>query len=105
MSACHAEGHGFESRTSRNKDGELAQLARASALHAEGHRFESDILHTVAYISWLDSDPDKIEVASSSLAATTFFKSLIFCLNHSRLLIFKKNKTINVNVSILPCTR
>ena len=27
------------------KEGELAQLARASALHAEGQRFESVILH------------------------------------------------------------
>ena len=29
----------------RSKEGELAQLARASALHAEGQRFESVILH------------------------------------------------------------
>ena len=28
-----------------NNNGELAQLARASALHAEGQRFESVILH------------------------------------------------------------
>ena len=43
--ACHAWGHGFESRTHRRKKGGLAQLARASALHAEGQRFESVILH------------------------------------------------------------
>ena len=43
--ACHAWGHGFESRTHRILGG-LAQLARASALHAEGQRFESVILHT-----------------------------------------------------------
>lgn len=29
----------------RTQEGELAQLARASALHAEGQRFESVILH------------------------------------------------------------
>ena len=43
--ACHAWGHGFESRTHRILGG-LAQLARASALHAEGQRFESVILHS-----------------------------------------------------------
>ena len=32
-------------RRERSKEGELAQLARASALHAEGQRFESVILH------------------------------------------------------------
>ena len=31
-----------------NKNGGLAQLARALALHARGHRFESDILHIFA---------------------------------------------------------
>ena len=30
-------------------NGELAQLARASALQAEGQRFESVILHKKAY--------------------------------------------------------
>ena len=30
----------------QKREGELAQLARASALHAEGQRFESVILHS-----------------------------------------------------------
>ena len=34
-----------EERRRGEKEGELAQLARASALHAEGQRFESVILH------------------------------------------------------------
>lgn len=37
---------GAYSRIPRNQ-GELAQLARASALHAEGQRFESVILHEI----------------------------------------------------------
>ena len=36
---------GVGRRGERSKEGELAQLARASALHAEGQRFESVILH------------------------------------------------------------
>ena len=34
----------------KKNDGELAQLARASALHAEGQRFESVILHETVLI-------------------------------------------------------
>ena len=40
MLARYADGFG-----EIQNDGELAQLARASALHAEGQRFESVILH------------------------------------------------------------
>ena len=46
--ACHAWGHGFESRTHRisnlnkkNKTGALVQLVRIHACHAWGHGFES----------------------------------------------------------------
>ena len=38
------EGEGLE-ECGREIEGELAQLARASALQAEGQRFESVILH------------------------------------------------------------
>ena len=62
--ACHAWGHGFESRTHRILGG-LAQLARASALHAEGQRFESVILHRRQSTSYL---------AGRSLTCCTFNK-------------------------------
>ena len=47
--ACHAWGHGFESRTHRNQKqknteaifGALVQLVRIHACHAWGHGFES----------------------------------------------------------------
>ncbi len=39
--ACHAWGHGFESRTHRLLYGSLAQLNRASDYGSEGYRFES----------------------------------------------------------------
>ena len=40
-----SEREAEERKRERSKEGELAQLARASALHAEGQRFESVILH------------------------------------------------------------
>ena len=48
--ACHAWGHGFESRTHRHilglSHGSLAQLNRASDYGSEGCRFESCMSHT-----------------------------------------------------------
>ncbi len=46
MPACHAGGHGFESRTHRftylfTYNGALVQLVRMPACHAGGHGFES----------------------------------------------------------------
>ncbi len=51
--ACHAWGHGFESRTHRSKSfpfklGALVQLVRIHACHAWGHGFESRT-HRVRY--------------------------------------------------------
>ena len=51
--ACHAWGHGFESRTHRTVDlqklekGALLSWFRASALQAEGRRFESVSAHEI----------------------------------------------------------
>ena len=50
--ACHAWGHGFESRTHRNQNsqyqsfGSVAQLNRASDYGSEGYRFESCRSHS-----------------------------------------------------------
>ena len=45
-----SEREAEERKRERSKEGELAQLARASALHAEGQRFESVILHELREI-------------------------------------------------------
>ena len=78
--ACHAWGHGFESRTHRRKKGGLAQLARASALHAEGQRFESVILHRVELMlekekgKTIFNSPFSIFNSERSLTCCTFSK-------------------------------
>lgn len=47
---CLSGCRGFDSLWDQNnKNGVLAQLARASVLQTEGRRFESDILHKWAY--------------------------------------------------------
>ena len=45
-----SEREAEERKRERSKEGELAQLARASALHAEGQRFESVILHHITKV-------------------------------------------------------
>ena len=58
--ACHAWGHGFESRTHRKQIlnqsfGSVAQLNRASDYGSEGYRFESCRSHSrrLEFIVWI----------------------------------------------------
>ena len=50
------------------KNGGLAQLARASALHAEGQRFESVILHKI--IDFAEKEEEKKRVLLSTITSS-----------------------------------
>ena len=44
--SCEADGrYSYAAKAAMEREGELAQLARAPDLHSGGHRFDSGILH------------------------------------------------------------